>query len=83
MGNVTPEQARQTFDSINAFLVVFAVFITIIKIVFVVLLFVLVIKAIKYFNNKNKYDCATCIYKQRCTQQELVNVNQDFPLKDG
>lgn len=65
-------------------LVIFtAFFVYVIRVVFVILLFILVIKAIKYFNNKNKYDCATCIYKQRCIQQELVNSNQDFPLKDG
>lgn len=51
--------------------------------VFAILLFILVIKAIKYFHNKNKYDCATCVYKQQCIQQELANRNQDFSFKDG
>lgn len=51
--------------------------------VFAILLFILVVKAIKYFHSKNKYNCATCIYKQRCMQQELANGNQDLPFKDG
>lgn len=51
--------------------------------VFAILLLILVVKAIKYFHGKNKYNCATCIYKQRCMQQELANSNQIFPFKDG
>lgn len=53
------------------------------RVVFAILLLVLVVKAIKYFNNKNKNDCATCVYKQRCTQQESTNINQKPLFKDG
>lgn len=51
--------------------------------VFAIFLFILVVKAIKYFNNKNKYNCATCIYKQRCEQQTLNNLGQGLQVKDG
>lgn len=53
------------------------------RVVFAILLLVLVVKAIKYFNSKNKNDCATCVYKQRCTQQESTNINQKPLFKDG
>lgn len=59
------------------------IFIYVLRAIFAVLLFILVIKAIKYFHNKNKYDCATCVYKQRCTQQELANISQELSFKDG
>lgn len=83
MGNLTPEQAQHMFDSINVFLVFFAVFVMIVKIAFVVLLFILLIKAIKYFHNKTKYDCATCIYKQQYNQQEISKAMKSTLFKDG
>lgn len=79
MNNLSPDQAQRMFDSVNGFLVVFGIIVVIVKIAFVVLLFVLVIKAIQYFNNKNKHDCSTCIYKQQYDQQNYSN----FPFKDG
>lgn len=79
MSNLPPEKARQMFDSINGFLVVFGIMVVIVKIVFAVLLFVLVIKAIQYFSNKNKHDCSTCIYKQQFNQWNYKNI----PPKDG
>lgn len=50
--------------------------------IFAILLLVLVVKAIKYFHNKNKYNCATCIYKQNYNQQEIQK-SQVILSKDG
>ena len=64
-------------------LVVFtALAVYIFRAVFAILLFILVIKAIKYFHNKNKCDCATCIYKQKYNQQEIQD-NLVIISKDG
>lgn len=63
--------------------IVVGLVIYILRAVFAILLFILVVKAIKYFSNKNKFNCDTCIYKQRCTQQELVNIGQKSSFKDG
>lgn len=82
MGNLSQEQAAQMFESVNAFLVFFAVIVMIVKIALVILLFVLLIKAIQYFHNKNKYNCATCIYKQDYNQQEIQGSQVILP-KDG
>lgn len=79
MSNLSPEKARQMLDFTNGFVAVIAIFVIIVKIVFAVLLFVLVIKAIRYFSNKNKQDCNTCIYKQNYNQQHY----KYFPPKDG
>lgn len=88
MGNLTQEQMILA-DSLAIFV---GLIVYIFRAVFGVLLFVLVIKAIKYFNNKNKYNCATCIYKQRFNQQEIdrvtacysdLNPARDDSLKDG
>lgn len=70
MWNLTQDQAMNLFDSINGFLFVFAFVILIVRIVFVVLLFVLVIKAIQYFHNKNKGNCASCVYKQNYKKRD-------------
>lgn len=70
MGNLSQEQARQLFDSMNFSLVIFAFIVLIVRIVFVVLLFVLVIKAIKYLSNKNNNSCATCVYRQQYKNRE-------------
>ena len=67
MGDLTAEQMALA-DSLVLFIVVF---VYIVRIVFAILLFVLVIKAIKYLNNKNKYNCATCKYKQRYNKEEI------------
>lgn len=70
MGNLTPEQARHIFDSINTSLAFFAILVLIVRIAFVVLLFILVIKAIQYFSNKNNNSCATCVYRQQYKKHE-------------
>lgn len=71
MGDLTQTQAREMFDSVNNFIVFSSFIVIIFRIVFAILLFVLVIKAIKYLNNKNKYNCATCKYKQRYNKEEI------------
>lgn len=63
--------------------IVVGLIVYVLRAVFAILLFILVVKAIKYFNNKNKFNCDTCIYKQRCTQQEFANIGQKSPFKDG
>lgn len=67
MGGLTAEQ-KALADSLVLFTVVF---VYIVSILFFILLFIIVIKAIKYLNNKNKYNCATCKYKQRYNKEEI------------
>ena len=57
-------------------------FVYLFRAIFAILLLVLVIKAIKYFHNKTKYNCATCIYKQNYNQQKIEMCQRILP-KDG
>lgn len=62
---------------ILAFIIIFF------KCAFAIFLFILVIQAIKYFKDKNKYNCATCIYKQRYMSDNLEQQTIISDEKDG
>lgn len=48
-----------------------------IRIAFFVFLFKILLKLNKYLNRQLKHDCSTCIYKQKCINDDFTHTSQN------
>lgn len=69
----------EMFATYNLYLGMIIILVCLYKFVLSIFVFILVIKGIRYLNNKTRYDCATCYYKQFYDSESICNATKLSP----